>query len=81
LVEPRLDIAADLLDALPHLLDLIDELLDAPGQVAHLSLEAIHADFGIDGRATAARRRRRAAIHLPLQHVEVALEAIEALRS
>ena len=65
-----------------ELLGLVDEFLDPPGQVTHLSFEPAHAEFGTDRRAALTachRRRRRAAIDLPLQHVEVALEAIEPL--
>ncbi len=81
LAEARVDIAVDLLDPLADLFDLVCELLDSPGEVAHLRLEPIHADVLVDRRAgiVARRRRRCAAIHLPLQHVEVALQAIEPL--
>jgi hypothetical protein len=37
------DVAIDLLQPVPHLVDVVDHLLDAPGQFAHLRFEPIHS--------------------------------------
>ena len=82
MADAGLDIAVDLFDPLAQLVDLVDELLDPPGQLAHLLFEAVHPNFAAGGAAWVAahHRRRRAAIDLALQHVEVALEAVEPLQ-
>jgi len=81
LTQPRLRVAIDLLETLTQAIELIHELLDPAGQLTHLRFDAVHAEFGIHRNAGVAARhgRRPAAIDLPLQHVEVALQPVEAI--
>jgi hypothetical protein len=81
LAEPQVDVAVDLLETAPQLLDPVHRVLDASGKFAHLGFQSVHAKLGID------RRRRPSANHLggaapinlPLQHAEVPLQAIQAV--
>ena len=81
LAKSYIDVAVDLLQASPQLLDPVHRIFDPAGQLAHLRLEPIHAEFGID-RRTGARDDGRAAasaVDLPLQHAEIPLQAIETV--
>lgn len=75
------DVAIDLLQPVPQLVDVVDHLLDAPGHFAHLRLEPIHSQFGVDRsiRTSTDDLRRAAAIDLTLQHAQVPLEAIQPI--
>ncbi len=67
-------------ETLADLRDLVGQFLDPAGEIAHLLLEPVHADLGIDQPAAAfgtGGRRRQAAIDLALQHVEVAFQAVQ----
>src|SRR5271165_3647052 len=79
--EPQVDVAIDLLDTPPQLLDPVCRVLDAPGQFAHLRFQPIHAQLGVDRRRRppADELGRAAAIDLPLQHAEIAFQAIQAI--
>ncbi len=81
IAHPHVDVGIDLLEPLAQLLDRVGVLLDLAGQLAHLSFDLLHADLGAGGAAAEvavrAHRGRRTAIDLPLQHVEVALDAVE----
>ncbi len=83
MAEPHIDVAVHLLEPLAQLTDVIGHVLDPPGQVAHLLLEPIHPDLKIDGDIAALTRGRRlvaaVAVDLPLEHAEVAFDAVEAL--
>ena len=81
LAESQVDVAVDLLETAPQLLDPVHRVLDASGQFAHLGFQSVHAQLGIDRpcRPSADHRGRAAAVDLPLQHAEIPLQAIQAV--
>jgi hypothetical protein len=80
LAEPQVDVAVDLLETAPQLLDPVHRVLDASGKFAHLGFQSVHAKLGIDRRRPSANHLGGAApVNLPLQHAEVALQAIQAV--
>jgi hypothetical protein len=78
LAETLLDIAVHLLDAAPQLFEPVYDFLDPTGELAHLGFEPIHAELCIDHCAAVRRVCRSAAIYVPLQHVQIAFEPVEA---
>jgi hypothetical protein len=81
LAESQVDIAVDLLETPPQLLDPVHRILDASGQFAHLGFQSVHAKLGIDRprRASANHLGRGAPVNLPLQHAEIPLQAFQAV--
>jgi hypothetical protein len=81
LAESQVDVAVDLLETVPQLLDPVHRVLDAAGQFAHLGFQSVHAQLGIDRpcRPSADHRGRAATVNLPLQHAEIPLQAIQAV--
>ena len=81
LAESQVDVAVDLLETAPQLLDPVHRVLDASGQFAHLGFQSVHAKLGIDRscRASACQLGGGAAVDLPLQHAEIPLQAIQAI--
>jgi hypothetical protein len=81
LAESQVDVAVDLLETAPQLLDPVHRVLDASGQLAHLGFQAVHAKLGIDCpcRPSADHLGGGAAVDLPLQHAEIPLQAIQAV--
>jgi hypothetical protein len=79
LAESQVEVAVDLLETAPQLLDPVHRILDASGQFAHLGFQAVHAKLGIDRRSSANHLGRAAPVDLPLQHAEITLQAIQAV--
>jgi hypothetical protein len=81
LAESQVDVAVDLLESALQLLDPVHRVLDASGQFAHLGFQSVHAKLGIDRpcRPNARYLGGGAAVHLPLQHAEIPLQAIQAV--
>jgi hypothetical protein len=75
LAESQIVVAVDLLEAVPQLLDPVHRVLDASGQLAHLSFQSVHAKLGLDRpcRSSANHLGRAAPVNLPLQHAEIPL--------
>jgi hypothetical protein len=75
LAETHIEIAVDLLEAPPQLIDPVDRVLHPAGELAHLRLKPIHPQLSVDGRA----RNRvgdwgwAATVDLALQHAEIPL--------
>ena len=53
----------------------------APESIPHLSLEPVHAKFGVDRRIMTRGNRGAAAtaVDLPLQHAEISFQALETV--
>jgi hypothetical protein len=81
LAESQVDVAVDLLETVPQLLDPVHRVLDAAGQFAHLGFQSVHAKLGIDRprRPSVGHGGRGATVNLPLQHAEIPLQAIQAV--
>src|SRR5262249_29896684 len=86
LAEAKLDVALQLLQVLPKLLNLVGGFLDLSRHRAHLVFNSTDAHLEVDRRVGIARRRRRnrripsaAAVDLSLQKIDVALEAVQAI--
>ena len=81
LAESQVDVAVDLLETVPQLLDPVHRVLDAAGQFAHLGFQSVHAKLGIDRpcRPSASHLGGGAAVDLPLQHAQIPLQAIQAV--
>jgi hypothetical protein len=81
LAKSHVDVAVDLLETPPQLLDAVYGVLDPPRQLAYLRFEPIHTQFGINGRSGTRGHNRSgtAAIDLPLQHAEVPFQAVQAV--
>jgi hypothetical protein len=81
LAESQVDVAVDLLETAPQLLDPVHRVLDASSQFAHLGFQSIHAQLGIDRprRASVNHLGRAAAVNLPLQHAQIPLQAVQAV--
>jgi hypothetical protein len=81
LAKSNINVAVDLLQAPPQLLDTVCCALDPAGQVAHLRREPIEAQFGID-RCTGTPSSGGAAataVDLALQHAEIFFQPLEAI--
>jgi hypothetical protein len=81
LAEAQVDVAVDLLETAPQLLDPVHRVLDASGQLAHLGFQSVHAKLGIDRpwRPSADHLGRAAPVNLPLKHAEIPLQAVQAV--
>jgi hypothetical protein len=81
LAESQVDVAVDLLETVPQLLDPVRHVLDAAGQLPHLGFQSLHANLGIDRarRPSADHLGRAAPVDLSLQHAEIPLQAIETV--
>jgi hypothetical protein len=81
LAETQVEVAVDLLETAPQLLDPVHRVLEASGQFAHLGFQSVHAKLGIDRprRPSAGHLGRAAPVHLPLQHAEIPLQTIQAI--
>src|SRR5438270_9219167 len=78
LAESQIDVAVDLLETAPQLLDPVHRVLDTAGQFAHLGFQSLHANLGIDRACRpCADHLRRAPVDTPLQHAEIPLQAIQ----
>src|SRR6266851_2973859 len=80
-LKPHFDVAVDLLQASPQLLDPVRCVLDPPRQITHFCLEPVEAKFGIDRRAGTRSDGEAAAtaIDLPLQHAEIFFQPLETI--
>jgi hypothetical protein len=80
LAKSHIDIAVDLLQTPPQLLDPVYRILDPAGQRAHFRLDPVHPEFAVD-RTWGARRNHGpcTAVDLPLQHAEIPLQSIETV--
>jgi hypothetical protein len=81
LAQSQVDVAVDLLETVPQLLDPVHRVLDTAGQFAHLGFQSLHANLGIDRpcRAGADDLGRAAPVNLPLQHAQIPLQAFQAV--
>jgi hypothetical protein len=81
LAQSQVDIAVDLLQPAPQLLDPVHRVLNTSSQLAHLGFQAVHAKLGIDcpRRCSASHLGGGAAVDLSLQHAEIPLKAIQAI--
>src|SRR5205814_871401 len=81
LAKSDIDVAVDLFQSPPQLLDPVCRALNPAGQIAHLSLEPVHAKFGVDRRIMTRGKRGDAAtaVDLPLQHAEISFQSLETV--
>jgi hypothetical protein len=81
LTEPHVEVTVDLLDTAAKLLNAIDRILDPSSQFAHLGFEPVHAEFGINCRASGTTRYLTwpGAAILPLQQREIPLQTVETI--
>jgi hypothetical protein len=81
LTHAQLDVAVELFDVPPQLLDPVCVFFDPPGQIADLGFEPVHAKLGVNrgGPVRGVERDRSATVDVALQHIQIAFETIEPL--
>jgi len=81
LAKSHIDVAVDLLQSPPQLLDPVRRVLNPAGQIAHFRLEPVHAKFDVDRRIMTRGYRWAAttAVDLTLQHAEISFQSLETV--